>query len=116
MENEELLDTHLLNMDVDVSVEFAVGFGLKQVKHLLFLSLPIVLVIWFFPIHHTSKPIDLILRVFTIVLIVGMLFLLVRLKRLKGTDMTDFSILDEDIRYRWRKRQGRNKIPYNKFR
>lgn len=115
LEQEEL-EVHLLNMDVDTSVEFAIGFGWKQVKHLLLLFVPIVFIIWFFPIHHSREVIDLIIRIFSIAMIGGLLFFLVRLKRLKGTDMTDLTILDEELRYKWRKFQGKNIIPYNKFR
>lgn len=116
MEQQEPEQKYLINMDVDSSMEFFKGFGLKQIKHFFLLVVPILLITWYFPIHHKNDVVDFILRLFG-VLVIGFLgSRLVIIKRFRGCGITMIEILESRIQRNRRIKKGQNISRYNKLR
>lgn len=106
----------MISQNVDSSYEFINGIGVKQMKYLLYF-LPILIGIYKFPFFHHPNPIvDWTIRGFTVACLGILFYLLIRLKRLKGSKITDIEITEEKIRFRLRKKNKKNSLYYSKIR
>ncbi len=116
MDQEEEKIRVMISQNVDSSYEFFNGIGVKQMKYLLYL-LPFLIGIYKFPFfHHPSPLVDWVIRGFTVACIAILFYLLIRLKRLKGSKITDIEITEEKIRFRLKKNKKKNSLYYSKVR
>ena len=116
MDQEGTKTRVMISQNVDSSYEFFNGIGVKQIKYLFF-SIPFLLGIYYFPFfHHPSPLVDWVIRGFTVSCIAILFYLLLRLKRLKGSKITDIEIAEEKIRFRIKRKNKKNSFYYSKVR
>ncbi|MBL1227214.1 hypothetical protein [Enterococcus sp. BWR-S5] len=116
MEQEKEEKKYLINIDVDSSYEFSRGFGLKQLRHFVVLVLPLLLLIWFFPLKHPNVVVNFLMRLVAIAAIGIVGYNLVKIKRFAGCEVTQVDILEDKMRFKRRMKTGKNVSRYNKLR
>lgn len=114
METEEKIKT-IISQDVNSSYEVSSGIGLKQIKYLLF-SIPFLVMLYYFPLHHPNRVVDFIVRVFVIIVIEAMYYFLLKIEPYRHARISSVEILEEKIKFKSMKKKGKNVIYYSKKR